>query len=117
MRLILVGPPGAGKGTQAAELINRLKIQHLSTGDMLRAAVAAQSEVGMAAKDYMDNGKLVPDDVIIGIVSPSLSVCLCVGLVRACVSVCMKNYKIYYLPFLFACTHAHKHGDALDFCE
>ncbi len=68
MRLILVGPPGAGKGTQAAELISRLKIQHLSTGDMLRAAVSQGTELGKQADGHMRSGGLVPDDLVIPIV-------------------------------------------------
>lgn len=68
MRLILVGPPGAGKGTQAAELISRLKIQHLSTGDMLRAAVSQGTELGKEADGHMRSGGLVPDDLVIPIV-------------------------------------------------
>ena len=68
MRLILVGPPGAGKGTQAAELISRLKIEHLSTGDMLRAAVAQGTELGKEADGHMRSGGLVPDDLVIPIV-------------------------------------------------
>jgi len=68
MRLILVGPPGAGKGTQAAELISRLQIQHLSTGDMLRAAVVQGTELGKQADGHMRSGGLVPDDLVIPIV-------------------------------------------------
>ncbi len=68
MRMILVGPPGAGKGTQAAELIDRLKIQHLSTGDMLRAAVAQGTALGKQADGHMRSGGLVPDDLVIPIV-------------------------------------------------
>ncbi len=68
MRLILVGPPGAGKGTQAAELISRLQIQHLSTGDMLRAAVSQGTELGKQADGHMRSGGLVPDDLVIPIV-------------------------------------------------
>jgi adenylate kinase len=63
------GAPAAGKGTQCAYIKEKFGVIHLSTGDMLRAAVAAQTEVGKLAKDFMDSGKLVPDDVIIGIVS------------------------------------------------
>ena len=69
MRLILLGPPGAGKGTQAQRLVHRHGIVQLSTGEMLRAAVAEQTPVGLRAKDIMANGGLVPDDIVIGIIS------------------------------------------------
>jgi adenylate kinase len=69
MRLILLGPPGAGKGTQAHRLVERHKIVQLSTGDMLRAAVAAETEIGLKAKDIMAAGGLVPDEIVIGIIS------------------------------------------------
>ena len=72
MRLILLGPPGAGKGTQAQRLIHRHGIVQLSTGEMLRAAVAAQTPVGLKAKDIMANGGLVPDEIVIGIISDRL---------------------------------------------
>jgi adenylate kinase len=69
MRLILLGPPGSGKGTQAQRLVQRYGIVQLSTGEMLRAAVAAQTPVGLKAKDIMASGSLVPDEVVVGIIS------------------------------------------------
>jgi adenylate kinase len=72
MRLILLGPPGAGKGTQAQRLVQRYGIIQLSTGEMLRAAVAAQTPVGLKAKDIMATGGLVPDEIVIGIISDRL---------------------------------------------
>jgi len=72
MRLILLGPPGSGKGTQAQRLVHRHGIVQLSTGEMLRAAVAAQTPVGLKAKDIMASGGLGPDDMVIGIISDRL---------------------------------------------
>jgi adenylate kinase len=72
MRLILLGPPGAGKGTQAQRLVHRYGIVQLSTGEMLRAAAAAGTPVGLKAKDIMASGALVPDDIVIGIISDRL---------------------------------------------
>src|ERR1700680_3121956 len=69
MRLILLGPPGAGKGTQAQRLIATYGIVQLSTGDMLRAAVAAGTPVGLRAKSIMDAGQLVPDEVVVAIIA------------------------------------------------
>ena len=69
MRLILLGPPAAGKGTQAQRLVNKHKIVQLSTGDMLRAAAKAGTPTGLQAKDIMDRGELVPDEVVVGIVA------------------------------------------------
>lgn len=72
MRLILLGPPGAGKGTQAAFITNRYGIPQVSTGDMLRAAVKAGTPLGIAAQEVMDGGCLVSDDIIIGLVKDRL---------------------------------------------
>ena len=72
MRLIVLGPPGAGKGTQAQRLVANHGLVQLSTGDMLRAAVAAQTPVGLEAKAIMEAGKLVPDSVVTGIISDRL---------------------------------------------
>jgi adenylate kinase len=69
MRLILLGPPGAGKGTQAQRLVAKHRIVQLSTGDMLRAAVAAATPVGLRAKSIMDRGELVPDEVVVAIIA------------------------------------------------
>ncbi|HLU65231.1 MAG TPA: adenylate kinase [Kofleriaceae bacterium] len=68
MRMILIGPPGAGKGTQAQRLVESFRIPHISSGDMLRAAVAEGTELGRQADGFMKAGKLVPDDVVIGMV-------------------------------------------------
>ena len=73
MRLILLGPPGAGKGTQAQRLVERHGIVQLSTGDMLRAAVAAGTPIGLKAKDIMASGALVPDEVVIGIIADRIA--------------------------------------------
>jgi adenylate kinase len=72
MRLILLGPPGAGKGTQAQRLVHKHHIVQLSTGEMLRAAVAAGTPIGLQAKDIMASGALVPDEIVVGIISDRL---------------------------------------------
>lgn len=72
MRLILLGAPGAGKGTQANFIKEKFGIPQISTGDMLRAAVKAGTPLGVEAKHYMDEGKLVPDSLIIGLVKERL---------------------------------------------
>jgi len=68
MRIIFIGPPGAGKGTQATKIVERFQIPHISTGDMFRAAVKAGTPLGRKADEYMKAGKLVPDEVTIGLV-------------------------------------------------
>ena len=73
MNLILLGGPGAGKGTQAKKLIDKFQIPQISTGDILRAAVKEGTEMGKKAKECMDAGKLVPDEVVIGIVKDRLA--------------------------------------------
>lgn len=73
MRLILMGPPGAGKGTQAEMLTKHYKIPHISTGDMFRAAIKEGTPLGIKAKSYLDTGALVPDEVTIGIVAERLA--------------------------------------------
>ncbi|MCL1798790.1 MAG: adenylate kinase [Eggerthellaceae bacterium] len=72
MNIVLLGAPGAGKGTQAAKLVEKHRLPHISTGDMLRAAVKDGTPLGMKAKSFMDAGELVPDDVIIGLVTERL---------------------------------------------
>jgi adenylate kinase len=72
LNLILLGPPGAGKGTQASRIVEEYGIPHISTGDILRNAVKNQTEMGLAAKKFMDAGELVPDEVVIGIVKERL---------------------------------------------
>ncbi|MEO2069190.1 MAG: adenylate kinase [Desulfurobacteriaceae bacterium] len=73
IKVVFLGPPGAGKGTQAVRLAEKYEVPHISTGDILRSAVKEGTELGMLAKSYMDKGELVPDDVIIGIIRERLS--------------------------------------------
>ena len=72
MNIVLLGAPGAGKGTQAAKLVEKFGFAHISTGDMLRAAVKNQTPLGLEAKKFMDAGDLVPDEVVIGLVKERL---------------------------------------------
>ena len=73
MRIVLLGPPGAGKGTQAEILVKKLLVPHISTGDMFRAAISYNTELGREAKSYMDKGQLVPDEVTVGIIRDRIS--------------------------------------------
>jgi adenylate kinase len=69
---ILFGPPGSGKGTQSERLISKYGLRHLSTGDLLRSEISKQTRLGLEAKNYMDKGQLVPDEVVIGMISSAL---------------------------------------------
>lgn len=73
VRLVFLGPPGCGKGTQATNIISTFHIKHLATGDMLRAAVNEGTEAGLQAKTFMDAGKLVPDEVVIQMIRDAIS--------------------------------------------
>ena len=73
MRLILLGPPGVGKGTQASAIVKKYNIQHISTGDIFRANIKEGTELGMKAKEYMDKGLLVPDELVVSIVKDRLT--------------------------------------------
>ena len=77
MNMILIGPPGAGKGTQAPMIADKLCVCHLATGDMLRAAVAAKTTIGMEAKKLMKAGKLVSDEVVIGLIQENMAMPKC----------------------------------------
>lgn len=77
MRIILIGPPGAGKGTQCQRLVEYLEVPHLSTGEMLRAAIRAETPEGITAKDYMEHGQLVPDSLVLAMVTKRLEAADC----------------------------------------
>ncbi len=79
MDLILLGPPGSGKGTQAKKMVDRYHLPQISTGDILRAALKEKTPLGLEAKQYMDQGKLVPDEVVVGIVRDRLKASDCQG--------------------------------------
>ena len=72
MRIILLGPPGAGKGTQGERLVKQYNLPHISTGDIFRAAIKEGTEMGLKAKEYMDKGELVPDEIVVGVVKERL---------------------------------------------
>ncbi len=74
LNLILFGPPGSGKGTQSQKLIERYGLKHISTGDLLRSEIANATSLGIEAKSYMDEGKLVPDIIVIGMIDNALNV-------------------------------------------
>jgi len=73
MKILFMGPPGAGKGTQAGKIVSTYKIPHISTGDMFRKAISEKTDLGVTAKAYLDAGNLVPDDVTVGIIKDRLS--------------------------------------------
>jgi adenylate kinase len=77
--IILFGPPGSGKGTQSQNLVDKYNLKHLSTGDLLRSEIAAKTPLGLEAKGFMDNGILVPDEVVIGMISSALEANRTVG--------------------------------------
>ncbi len=79
MRIVLLGPPGAGKGTQAAQVAARFGIPHVSTGDMMRAAIASGSAIGRRAKEFLDAGRLVPDEVMVDVVDDRIGRDDCAG--------------------------------------
>ena len=72
LNIVLFGPPGAGKGTQSELLIKKFNLTHLSTGDILRKEIGDKTQLGLEAKKYMDNGLLVPDEVVIGMIGSQL---------------------------------------------
>lgn len=76
LNLILFGPPGSGKGTQSESLIKKYNLQHLSTGDIFRAEIANETALGLEAKKFMDKGLLVPDEIVIGMISSKIDACI-----------------------------------------
>lgn len=76
LNLILFGPPGSGKGTQSENLIKKYNLQHLSTGDIFRSEIANETALGLEAKKFMDKGLLVPDEVVIGMISSKIDTCI-----------------------------------------
>lgn len=74
LNIVLFGPPGSGKGTQAEKIINKYELKHLSTGDLLRAEIANKTELGLKAKSIMDKGELVPDEVVIGMIEKRIGI-------------------------------------------
>ena len=74
LNIVLFGPPGSGKGTQSEKLIEKYGLAHFSTGDMLRAELAAETELGLRAKSIMEKGELVPDEIIIGMIRNRITV-------------------------------------------
>jgi adenylate kinase len=93
--LILFGPPGSGKGTQSEKLITKYGLKHLSTGDLLRSEIAAKTPLGIEAKSIMDKGHLVPDEVVIGMISSALEA--------------NPDAKGFYLMAFLAQVHRQKH--------
>ncbi len=73
LNIVLFGPPGAGKGTQAEKIIEKYQLNHLSTGDLLRSEIAQKTKLGLEAKSYMDKGELVPNEVVIGMIESKLN--------------------------------------------
>ena len=109
MKLILLGPPGAGKGTQAEILNKKLNIPTISTGNILRAAVKNGTPIGLQAKAYMDAGKLVPDEVVIGMlkgIRPDLLFCPCLQLcVRLFTQLLTQCFLLLQELAVFGCIH------------
>ena len=97
MKIIMLGAPGAGKGTQAAKIAAKYQIPHISTGDIFRANLKAGTELGKKAKEYMDQGLLVPDDYAINVDVPDANIVKRMSGRRACVT-CGATYHIEHIP-------------------